>query len=1062
MKKLSQTIAALVMLVFFPMLMHGQSIQLIEYFFDNDPGVGSGWPIVITPTDTILDDYILTTVGLTQGHHIAYIRIQNTTGAWSIYEGRPFYIPDSAIVTQPQTYRVEYYVDNDPGVGNGIQLLYNPSDTLDVNFTIPTTGMSTGPHFLYTRVYDTQNTPSFTRVDTFTICSSSISGLSLSDLTACVGDTVDLVLSGNNLTAASQFLWDVDSDGTYEGVTTVPQWQWIPDSMTQTTITVVAVEASGCETSTNAAVSIDPYFSGLSFDLIPPSSSVICPGDSASVQWLSSYTGNLFEVKYYLNGVYDSTFTILHANGEGDTVHIQAAFILNEPCRDVDTIWSSVLTFYRISLPDPFVMVSAQLPQYCANQLVDLLITPMDPGTGVQYLIFKNNLLVATITPNDNLPYVYTLTGVVSGDSISVAMIHFTPCIGIDTVYSNYTFPNIISAVAPSVGIQALVGSFCQGDTVLAWISSTQLSGTNPSYQWYRNGVALSGENGDTLFYLNTGAQDTLYLSMTSNDPCASTQTVLSNTIIQTGQTLQTPSVSIVQVTANPCVGDSVAFQVNAYAYGGLSPGFEWWIDGVMSGLTGPSITLSVSQSVAIQVRMTSTLVCVSSTAVLSNVIQTSVNPILVPSFQIMQMDTVCSGAVSTFYINNLINAPASYTVEWYLDGALQNGVLGDTVGLPITLLSTVHARLISNSPCVANSIMTAITPYAVVDPVAIASVNYAASGDSACFYNPIELAFSHTNLPTVGPIIIWYGNGSIVDTTYFPLPPTSTVFVNNFADSMHVYGVVEWQNSCGITNSISTNALLIYRRGKVNTSFSIGGQNSTVVNQYTFCQNEGMLLFSMSHVPDSIYSPSAIQSAIDYTNGTIDISAIPPGNYVVNYLLTDPINLCAMYDSLNITVLAAPQQPIIVQSGALLQISNPDALSTYQWLDASLNPILGETTTSFSPSSDGSYYVQSSYSNGCSAQSTSFDFQWFSISHDFSLEASVFPVPFSERLNIRLEYTGLVNYTISDALGRQVKLDETISQGGFEILDLEDLPPGIYFLTIHAEQQQKIFRIMK
>ncbi len=117
-----------------------------EYFFDTDPGVGSGTAFsVTTPDDTISKTLsIATPSGMADGKHILYVRTRSG-GKWSIAQGRDFFV-------LPRINATEYFFDNDPGVGNGVALSVSPvSDTVNGNYSISTTGLSGGQHRLYVR-----------------------------------------------------------------------------------------------------------------------------------------------------------------------------------------------------------------------------------------------------------------------------------------------------------------------------------------------------------------------------------------------------------------------------------------------------------------------------------------------------------------------------------------------------------------------------------------------------------------------------------------------------------------------------------------------------------------------------------------------------------------------------------------------------------------------------------------------------------------------------------------------------------------------------------------------
>ena len=134
--------------------MQSQPITEMEYFFDNDPGVGNGTPLTITPGDT-LDFNIsgITTASLSPGFHTFFLRARDNAGQWAVYVGRSFYLqPAANTAPAPSLTEIEYFYDNDPGVGNGISLVVSTADTIDAMFTgIPTTGLSSGFHTLFVR-----------------------------------------------------------------------------------------------------------------------------------------------------------------------------------------------------------------------------------------------------------------------------------------------------------------------------------------------------------------------------------------------------------------------------------------------------------------------------------------------------------------------------------------------------------------------------------------------------------------------------------------------------------------------------------------------------------------------------------------------------------------------------------------------------------------------------------------------------------------------------------------------------------------------------------------------
>ncbi|MGK7391166.1 MAG: T9SS type A sorting domain-containing protein [Candidatus Cyclobacteriaceae bacterium M2_1C_046] len=107
-----------------------------EYFFDADPGLGNGTAFTITANDTINVTPVVDASALTPGFHQLHIRVKNNVGIWSHYERRIIYIsetPTGTVTASPIT-AVEYFIDNDPGPGNGTAISLTAADTINQTF----------------------------------------------------------------------------------------------------------------------------------------------------------------------------------------------------------------------------------------------------------------------------------------------------------------------------------------------------------------------------------------------------------------------------------------------------------------------------------------------------------------------------------------------------------------------------------------------------------------------------------------------------------------------------------------------------------------------------------------------------------------------------------------------------------------------------------------------------------------------------------------------------------------------------------------------------------------
>lgn len=150
-------------------------IMQAEYFYDTDPGTGNGEPIAITAGQQINDLTTLLTVNgaaLSPGLHRLYIRTKDAGGVWSLTNSVIFsnavVVPYPASPVVPNLAKAEYFIDADPGAGNGIEIPLPVSDNVSAfNTAIPLTGLNPGIHMLYVRVMDASGKWSLTHYSLF-------------------------------------------------------------------------------------------------------------------------------------------------------------------------------------------------------------------------------------------------------------------------------------------------------------------------------------------------------------------------------------------------------------------------------------------------------------------------------------------------------------------------------------------------------------------------------------------------------------------------------------------------------------------------------------------------------------------------------------------------------------------------------------------------------------------------------------------------------------------------------------------------------------------------------
>lgn len=199
-------------------LCHSQ-IASAEYFIDTDPGVGNGTSLAVSG-NTIDQNINIPTTGLSDGVHKLYVRVLNNDGAWSIYDKNVFYInPNNANTSNIAA--AEYFMDTDPGVGNGTSLTVSGS-TVDQDFSLTTTGLSSGVHKLYLRLLNTDGTWSLYDRNVFYINPNNANNSSISsaeyfvDTDPGVGNGTALTVSGNSIDADLNVATTGLSDGVHK------------------------------------------------------------------------------------------------------------------------------------------------------------------------------------------------------------------------------------------------------------------------------------------------------------------------------------------------------------------------------------------------------------------------------------------------------------------------------------------------------------------------------------------------------------------------------------------------------------------------------------------------------------------------------------------------------------------------------------------------------------------------------------------------------------------------------------------------------------------------------
>lgn len=193
--------------------------------------------------------------------------------------------------------------------------------------------------------------------------------------------------------------------------------------------------------------------------------------------------------------------------------------------------------------------------------------------------------------------------------------------------------------------------------------------------------------------------------------------------------------------------------------------------------------------------------------------------------------------------------------------------------------------------------------------------------------------------------------------------------------------------------------------------------------------------------------------------NGTSGSGSSVTVNQSGTYSVTtiDANGCSATSNNITFTVNTA-STPVITQNGNLLTSS---AAVSYQWY-LNGNPINGATSQSYTATQNGSYTVEITDSNGCTAMSNPINITVSGINESAKeINFTLYPNPASNNFTIQTENTSFTyNVIISSITGNIIY--NIINVSGTQIIDCNNWSAGVYIINVQSETSTKVFRLVK
>ncbi len=821
-------------------------IEEAEYFYDTDPGFGNGIPIPITPGDSIDTLATVNTALLSPGIHTAYIRTKSSNDEWSVFSKRLIHIqyPEA-----PEIVAAEYFVDTDPGFGNGTAISLAAGDSVQANnISIPTASLSLGIHMVYVRVkYSNDQWSVFSKkliyidnpaddpivaAEYFIDTDPGIGNATAINITQ--GDSVmaNFTAPTNTLLIGGHWLhvrvkdaenrWSVYSkDSFYVGnfncaIYGNGEIEMIGDTCRGTQITFIDKTASNSGVNANDYTREWDFFDDDSIDF--------------TADTFANFTFNqtgIFTVELKINEIANpfcqevilKTFTIRNSDTTVNNVTIcqgQSYFAGGADQTTPGTYYDNFTNRFgcdsvRVTnlavTQDLSASVSISTPAdtVCSGTTAVFTAVPVNGGASPYFTWKVNDTIIgAGYAFQGYNPF--GISALSDGDVVKCEVSPSDSCASPSPATSNSITMHVTAGIAASITIEGDTNNFCYGTTATFTITNVTNGGVNPQYEWYVDNI-LAQTGGTTFSTSALVTNQTVRCYMYADTVCVSNP-VISNPVYINAYPTGLPDIFISPSLNNVCYLTPVTFTAFP-SYEGSNPDYQWFRNDtlVQSGSSFIYTNDSLDDNDEIKCVLTSDYQCrladtdTSATVTMDIIYSLPVGVTLTPSGT-----NICKGTGVTFtaYVTN----GGSPTYEFFVNGtSVQNSALyqyssstlnnGDSVWVVVTSDITCA----TNNPAASNKVHMTVVDYDTV------SVSIAVTDDTICEATNVVFTAAAVN-PGAAPTYNWRVNNLVVQSS-----AADTFSSSSLGNGSIVYCELYGDHQCvtpvpAVSNSITMNVI--------------------------------------------------------------------------------------------------------------------------------------------------------------------------------------------------------------------------------------------------------------
>ena len=215
----------------------------------------------------------------------------------------------------------------------------------------------------------------------------------------------------------------------------------------------------------------------------------------------------------------------------------------------------------------PTISISVPSTSICTGTSVTFIANITNGGLSPTFQWKKNGVNVGL---NSSF---YTDASLTNGSVISCVLTSNASCATSTTVTSSSLTISTTTGAIPAINIYASNVNVCNGGTV-TFFSTISSVGASVSYQWYKNGIAISGANYATYATNGLNPNDAIYCVMTTSNSCSTSNTFPSNVVtpnVSNLPTSMTPTVSATSVCKGTPVSLSSGFNTNNFSVSSIT-----------------------------------------------------------------------------------------------------------------------------------------------------------------------------------------------------------------------------------------------------------------------------------------------------------------------------------------------------------------------------------------------------------------------------------------------------------------------------------------------------------